>query len=141
MSDEWKTKIKNFWQKYEFKIVLCVGLILISIISFSGGYLKGKSAESSPLIIEKVSAENENTSQVASGAGNNQNVQNVQSNTVNSAQNDKKECAFVASKNSKIFHISTCTWAKRIKPENLICFSSMEEAIASGRQPDKACIK
>lgn len=38
-----------------------------------------------------------------------------------------QDCLYVASKNSDIYHTPECKWAKRIAPENLICFHSVEE--------------
>lgn len=49
------------------------------------------------------------------------------------------EYKYVASKNSKVFHKPTCAWAKRIKPENLIGYSSRDEAINVGKRPCKRC--
>lgn len=39
---------------------------------------------------------------------------------------------FVGSKNSDKYHYCHCSYAKRIKPENLVCFFSEEEAIEKG---------
>lgn len=49
----------------------------------------------------------------------------------------KEGCLYVASKNSKVYHKPDCKWAKKIKPENLICFHSEEELI--GYEPAKSC--
>ena len=46
---------------------------------------------------------------------------------------------YVASKNSKVFHKSDCIWAKRIKPVNLVTFSTREQAIQAGKRPCKQC--
>lgn len=46
---------------------------------------------------------------------------------------------YVASKNSKVFHKPDCRWAKRIKPENLVGYSSRDEAIKAGKRPCKQC--
>jgi len=46
---------------------------------------------------------------------------------------------YVASKNSKIFHKPGCSWAKRIKTENLVGYNSKEEAIKAGKRPCKLC--
>jgi len=46
---------------------------------------------------------------------------------------------YVASKNSKVFHKPTCTWAQRIKPKNLIGYNSRAEAIQAGKRPCKIC--
>ncbi len=42
------------------------------------------------------------------------------------------DCAFVGSKNSTKYHLPTSGSAKRIKPENLVCFTSADEAVARG---------
>jgi hypothetical protein len=46
---------------------------------------------------------------------------------------------FVASKNSKVFHIAGCQWADTIKQENLIGFAKRAEALQSGRRPCRRC--
>lgn len=54
-----------------------------------------------------------------------------------SCTDPKEGCLYVASKNSKVYHKPDCKWAKKIKPENLICFHSEEELI--GYEPAKSC--
>jgi len=46
---------------------------------------------------------------------------------------------FVASKNSKVFHKPDCRWAKRIKPGNLVTYSTRNKAIEAGKRPCKFC--
>jgi len=46
---------------------------------------------------------------------------------------------YVASKNSKVFHKSGCTWVKRIKPDNLISYKTREDAVNDGKRPCKNC--
>jgi len=46
---------------------------------------------------------------------------------------------YVASKNSKVFHKPGCRWATRIKPENLVGYSSKDEAVKAGKRPCKQC--
>ena len=46
---------------------------------------------------------------------------------------------YVASKNSKVFHKPDCSWAKRIKPKNLVGYNSRDEAIKAGKRPCKMC--
>jgi hypothetical protein len=62
-----------------------------------------------------------------------------QDNTVTSAESKVK--SYVASKNSKIFHVPSCSSALKIKEENKVWFSSEEEAGAGGFSPHSACIK
>jgi hypothetical protein len=51
----------------------------------------------------------------------------------------ESEYKYVASKNSKVFHKSTCTWANRISPENLVHYKTREDAINDGKRPCKQC--
>jgi methylphosphotriester-DNA--protein-cysteine methyltransferase len=46
---------------------------------------------------------------------------------------------FWGSRNSNKYHYPTCQWAQRIKPENLVKFSSPEEAAKAGYIPCKVC--
>ena len=46
---------------------------------------------------------------------------------------------FWASKKSNKYHYPECRWAKKIKPYNLIRFSSPEEAVSAGYVPCKVC--
>lgn len=47
---------------------------------------------------------------------------------------------FLASKNSTKYHDPSCVLAKNIKQENLVTFSSPEEASKAGFDPCKRCI-
>lgn len=49
------------------------------------------------------------------------------------------EYKYVASKNSKVFHKPDCRWAKRIKPSNLVTYSTRDKAIEAGKRPCKFC--
>lgn len=46
---------------------------------------------------------------------------------------------FVASRNSDVYHVSSCSYVDRIKESNIIYFSSAEEAEASGRRGCSRC--
>lgn len=133
-------KIKKFWLENELKIVLFLGLVLVAGVSFESGYLKGKYVQGSPIILEKLSGSPKNGSEEAVTTG-------VVSNTVAEsapaagANLAKANCAYVGSKNSNKYHLPSCQWAKRIKPENIVCFSSAEAATAKNYLPDKGCIK
>ncbi|MEK7598709.1 MAG: hypothetical protein AAB487_03160 [Patescibacteria group bacterium] len=145
----WKAAIREFWAKNELKVILTLGLILIAAVSFESGYLKGKTAESSPIIIEKsISGQNlspesaqgiplggQNSLQEAKSASNGATIPSQKLST------PEVNCVFVGSKNSNKYHLPTCRYAKLIKPENIICFSSAEDAAAKNYLPDKGCIK
>lgn len=47
--------------------------------------------------------------------------------------------AYVGSINSDVFHNPNCSYVKSILPENMIWFSSREDAIAQGKRPCKRC--
>lgn len=46
---------------------------------------------------------------------------------------------YIASKNSKVFHLSSCKWAKRILEINKVHFATYQEVINSGRRPCRIC--
>ncbi len=136
-------KIKEFWKQYEPKIVLFIGLILVAAISFEFGLMQRENGQISPLIIEKALSSQAGGSQAPSasppGA---QNLAREAEKSLTSGNNiTPQKCAFVGSKNSNKYHTPTCTFAKRIKPENIVCFASTEDAAAKGYQPDKGCVK
>lgn len=135
------TKAKEFFLKNETKIVFLMGFILIAGVAFEAGYLKGKQVQEKAIVIEKPSQNPKIEPEGASSAtaGNNGSPVAPSPNTVSPDKN-QKNCVFVGSKNSNKFHVPTCQWAKRIKPENIVCFSSVEDAQAKGYQADK-CVK
>lgn len=134
-------RIKEFWNKYEYRLVLAVGFLLISAISFEAGYLQGKDVKSSPLVIEKPSESPKNDSQCPVATVQAQNAATAQKTPSEADLALPKDCAFVGSKNSDKFHAASCSWAKRILPKNRVCFKTAEEALAQGRVGDKGCIK
>ncbi len=135
-----KKSLKQFWIKYESKIALTIGMILVAILTFEVGILQGQKWQQMPLIIEKpaqveaTAVENKNPAQA-------QNLAIESQKTPETSVNNPKECAFVGSKNSTKYHKSTCQWAKRIKPENMVCFKSEEDARSKGYAPCSSCVK
>ncbi len=130
-------KIKDFFLKNEQKIVLVVAFCLISAVSFEFGVLQGQKWQQKPLIVEKPTdvpngQENQNKPNSEAAAL----VQKAS--TQGSADQTKTaNCAFVGSKNSNKFYLPTCSYAKRIKPENVVCFNSAAQAIGQGRTESK----
>ena len=55
------------------------------------------------------------------------------------AKQQAVEAAFVASKNSQVFHKANCPSAKRISPDNLVSYANRDEAIAAGKKPCGRC--
>ncbi len=129
--------------KYKEKIILAVGIILIAAISFEAGFLKGEENQKGPIVVNQPACApcpkvEKNTN---SGADSAVLQSNSQKKTDSQPSAENQECAFIASKNSNKYHLPTCQWAMKIKPENRICFSSKEEAEKRGYQPAKCCIK
>jgi len=131
-------KIKDFLKNNEAKIALGIGLILVAVIAFEAGVLKGQNWQQKPLVIEKAEECSANNNDPKKAQNPTQEGQKP-SQTISSAT--PQSCAFVGSKNSNKYHLPTCHFAKLIKPENLVCFKSAEDAAARGYQPDKSCVK
>lgn len=140
-------QIKKFFREKEHKIVLIFGFIIVAIISFEAGYLRGQGFKESPLIVEKSALEAKEVSDGSALAENK--IDPLVNNFSGTSSNEpskplssvSKNCPFVGSKNSDKYYPPDCQWAKRIKPENLVCFSSAEEARQKGYQPAKSCAK
>ncbi|MDQ1284037.1 MAG: hypothetical protein QG620_385 [Patescibacteria group bacterium] len=139
-----RAKFKAFWEKYEYKIILAAGFILVSAISFEAGILKGAQMRQKPIIIEKPAenvagaAVDNSTAQSPPGA---QNLPQEEKNGQNDKNAQPQNCTLVGSKNSNKYHLPTCRYAKGIKPENKVCFKDAAEAQVRGYQPDKNCIE
>jgi hypothetical protein len=135
----WKKKVKEIFSKYEAKIVVFLGMILVAVISFEVGILQGQKWQQEPMIVEVPAV-------VVAGAGSETAIDNVNVQAVgdktqeNINQKNPTECVFVGSKNSDKYHVPTCSYAKRIKPENIVCFKDKKEAEARGYTADK-CVK
>ncbi|MCX6765872.1 MAG: hypothetical protein NT136_02850 [Candidatus Moranbacteria bacterium] len=136
-----KSKIKSFWNQYETKIILISGFILVASISFEAGVLKGQKWQQKPLIIEKLAGSQDIPEMASPVPPDTQNLPPEGTQSASPANIPLKDCAFVGSKNSTKYHRPTCQWAKRIKPENTICFKSGEEAKSKGYTPCGTCIK
>jgi hypothetical protein len=133
-------KIKNIWLKYEEKIILVIGIVLIAGIAFEAGFLQGEKTKKEPVIVNKIANSSECTTNGTANVNNaSQPVQ--KSSAQNSTPVETKNCPYVASKNSNKYHLASCQFAQKIKPENKICFSSQEEAQKRGFQGAKCCIK
>lgn len=142
-------KINKYWLEYGEKLIIALSIILVAGASFQAGYLRGLKNQKGPIQMKissdeqvKAGVEKEqsvNTSIDATKQENTALNNEGETNLADDSQN--KNCPFVASKNSNKYHLSTCQWAKRIKPENRICFSSAEEAEKKGYIGAKCCIK
>ncbi len=64
----------------------------------------------------------------------------VQASTMPSISGNQEK-RYTASLRSKVFHRASCQHAKKIKAKNLLTFSTLDEAVRSGRRKCKACFK
>jgi hypothetical protein len=136
-----RPKIKELFIKYEARLILVAGLVLVAVISFEAGTLKGQKISQNPIIVEKPTQSQVCGSMDQKGVPEAQNKPQEGLGTAPDTKTSKENCAYVGSKNSNKYHKPTCQWAKRIKPENITCFSSEDEAKSKGYLPDKGCIK
>ena len=131
-------KVKNFAVEYQDRIVLIIGIVLIALISFGLGLLYNREISKEPVIIEE-SAENANhESRIMNyDSGGNSSLNSTASATNTSTQTQTE--VVVASRNGTKYHLTSCSGAKQIKPENKITFSSFKEAEAAGYEPASNC--
>jgi len=140
------SRLAGFWLVYEQKIVLAVGIVLVAVISFEAGFLHGQKNKQEPVVVNKATAAQVASANVCQNTVQTSNPKNTSSSSKSAssettATTDNQKCVFVASKNSNKYHMATCQFAQKIKPENKVCFASADEAIQRGYQGAKCCIK
>ena len=121
--------LANFFIQNERKIVLGLGIILVVVVSFTFGIMKGKGITQDPLVISIAE------------------VPPVVINSNDSVSSEEKTkigeglttCVYVGSKNGSKYYPPTCSYAKKINPDNLRCFSSDEDAVQKGYEKTTSC--
>ncbi len=63
----------------------------------------------------------------------------LMSGTITAPLHSKPEVKYVASRIRAPFHYLSCEWAKRISPENVVYYTTREEAIKAGHRPCRIC--
>jgi len=130
---------RTWFETHGSKLLLSLGIAAVLALAFEGGFLLGRDQRSDPLVITLPAA---SCAPVSTADSTNEAlpVKNPTS-AVSSSQNaspgdaggsNNESCAFVGSKNSDKYHLPKCSWAKRIKPENRVCFTSAADAEAKG---------
>jgi len=90
------------------------------------GVLTGRFSASSATDTDVISSSNDSS--------------NIEKNTRPPRKSDEVvEYKYVASKNSKVFHRSDCSSAKRIKPENIIYYKTRAQALKDSKRPCSRC--
>jgi tetrahydromethanopterin S-methyltransferase subunit F len=126
-------KLKELWKAHGRDITLFAGVFLVGVIGFEIGFTEGQSLQSKPLVIDAPATPV--VSQVESATAPQDGIKTIVNETIAKNQNDPvitPSCQFVGSKNSNKYHLPTCSFAKRIKPENRVCFASEEDAKSKG---------
>lgn len=115
--------LKSFFKQNQEKIVLCLGVFLIALIAFGLGRLsKGIGEKLEPIVIENAEIFKAQIGE-----------------TIINQSEEIKEGIFVGSRNSNLYHLPTCSAARKIKKENEIWFKSVEEAQKKSYKPH-SCI-
>ena len=145
----------NFLKNNQEKLLLLLGFVLMFSAGFSSGYFYFQEQDDEyDIIIEDPAQECEDLFNAESakeylapnfnsGGDSDTNSSPQIKREQNKSDNinlQNKTGMFVASKNSKIYHLPDCQYVKRIKDENKIWFKSAEEAKEKGYSPHN-CVK
>jgi len=103
---------KQLIKKSQSDLVIIIGVVLISLISFGAGRLTG-SPQENQIIIQGPTA-------------------SVQESIKGNDQETTEQGRFVGSGNSDKYHWPECPWGRKISEENQVWFSSEEEAQTAG---------
>ena len=128
-------QVKLLWKQYGEKVILAITMVLVGILSFEAGLFKGITRDAKPMAIEIPA---KTVAPIVAGAT----MDTSASDAVKPAGEVPKisgKCAFVGSRNSTLYHLPTCAVAKRIKPENIVCFTDTADAERRGYKP--GCLK
>jgi hypothetical protein len=130
-------KLKKVKKEHGREIMLFASVLVIGVVGFEIGLVEGQSMLSKPLVIE-VSSKPVLSQSSENGVIQDGNKQAVTAQNQNSSVTNAN-CVFVGSKNSNKYHLPTCSFAKRIKDTNKVCFASEEDAKSKGYVP--GCLK
>ena len=138
-----KERILGWWKDHGERFWLFLGVVLVGALCFEAGMLQGKMVKKEPLvltvptIVENAAPGAEIVPTRAPLAPQTSLTAGMEPVVV--VEQRIGQCVFVGSRNSNKYHLATCAVAKRIKPENRICFPSKEEAEKRGYVP--SCLK
>ena len=138
----------NFLKDNQEKVFLLLGFILVFFTgAFSGYFYFQEQDDRNSITIEDTSQDcqnlfNENSIKKYTTPNNSNSPVQVkgEQNNLSNTISQNKTGMFVASKNSKIYHLPDCQYVKRIKDENKIFFKSAEEAREKGFSPH-SCVE
>lgn len=123
-------KIADFFRSRKGQDVLLVStMVLLAMTSFGLGRLSERSTPLDPVTLYLPGGDPAAAALVSASPG--QVGQSVATASAGSA--------YVASRNSDVYHAPECSGAQRIKEENKIWFTTQEEARAAGLRPAANC--
>ena len=131
-------RIQEWFRINKDRLYFFFGLLLVGILCFEAGLLQGKIGEKTSVVLSVPPMTETPTVPILDPSSCNGEVLS-RAEPIATIVDSKTNCAFVGSKNSNKYHLPSCTAAKRIKPENRICFTSKEEAEKRGYVP--SCLK
>ena len=115
-----------------------IGILSLVAISFTIGIFYGQKWQQEPLILIPDNNHTEGVKLNDEAAG----VQNEPLEGIESTFSSEKEvdnCLYVGSKTGSKYYPPTCSFAGRVKPENLRCFASDDDAVEKGYERSTAC--
>lgn len=122
------------------RLAIFATVVLVSVLGFEAGVITAHSSPSKPMIIEVpgssliVQEGKEKNGKIDTMSEGEKEVRTSSPNGTSAS-----ECPLVGSKNSTLYHLPTCAPAKRIKPENRVCFKDADDAEKRGYKP--GCLK
>ncbi|MBP7060353.1 MAG: hypothetical protein KBA91_00040 [Candidatus Moranbacteria bacterium] len=127
-------RVREWWKSHREQIGLFLGILFVGILCFEAGLFFGK-VKTQPSVTIHIPAEPAMAETKAEGVS----VLPTAPAITRVLGAEKEQCLYVGSRNSNKYHLPTCAAAKRIKAENIVCFSSPEEAQGRGYLP--GCLK
>lgn len=115
------------------RLLVLFGILLVGILCFEAGLIQGKMKQGASLVITLPSTPGEVVVEKRDEGvtGDLAKTSLTQVETI-ATRAEVGDCPFVGSKNSNKYHLASCAVAKRIKPENRVCFRTQDEARARG---------
>lgn len=131
------------WQKHKNNLGWIVAIILSLAIGWQSGRMMSPYYAAHPIILtdvpkEEITAQLEDLKRAGIAARPPSNKEPAVAAAITSSVPSSAE--FVASKNSTLYHHSTCPAAKQIKAENLRQFKNAQEAESAGFTPSKCTL-
>lgn len=123
---------KEWLELHRRNLFLLGGVLVVGTLAFESGFLRGQLIQSEPLIVSIPAVEKLSNNENKENVSDNQSASTDSKILQTTAKQETGQCPFVGSRNSNKYHLATCAVAKRIKPENKVCFASKEDAEKRG---------